>query len=275
MYFTGKRKIVTYKPKTTFFKNFYRTLLFPVILLFSFHLYTNAQTNSYNQFSNEFQLARAINNKWAAEIWLGSAFSSTPAEDRMLKTNIQRYIFGWGHYYLSPRWKLSSSLAYFYNKDVPDIGQYYTPEYRLTVQGTYFIHKTGYTLSTRLRGEFRYMMNSDGVYEDRYRYRQSLKYLQPLNSKFLRKGVFYILAEEEIILRSYGNLFDRNRFQAGGGYLITDDLQLELTYTNEFLPRDNVNENYNVLGLTITFNNPVSNLKKRLFSDSETKNPED
>jgi len=48
------------------------------------------------------------------------------------------------HYYLSPRWKLSSSLAYYYNKDVPDIGQYFSPEYRFTLQGIYYIHKTGY-----------------------------------------------------------------------------------------------------------------------------------
>jgi hypothetical protein len=275
MYFTGKKAIVADIPKAEMFKYVWVSFILLLMVLFSFQLNTNAQTNAYNQFSNEFQLARAINDKWASEIWIGSLFSSTPSEDRMLKTNIQRYIYGWGHYYLSPRWKLSSSLAYFYNKDVPDIGQYYTPEYRLSVQGIYFIHKTGYTLSTRIRGEFRYMMNSDGVYEDRYRYRQMLKYLRPLNSKFLRKGVFYVLADEEIFLRSYGSFFDRNRFEVGGGYLITDDLQLELSYTNEYLPRDNADELYNIIALTFTFNNPVSNLKKRFTSDSEIKNSEE
>ncbi len=117
-----------------------------------------AQTESYNQWTNELQLARSINDRWAGEVYLGGVFSSTPSENRVLKTNIQRYVAAWAHYYLSPRWKLSGSFAYYYNKDVPDIGQYFSPEYRLSLQGIYYIHKTGYTLLTRMRGEFRLMM---------------------------------------------------------------------------------------------------------------------
>jgi hypothetical protein len=243
----------------------------PIMVFFVFFLSLclNAQTKSFTQWSNELQMARAINDKWAAEIWVGGAFSNTPYESRVLKTNIQRYIFGWVHYYYSARWKLSSSLAYYYNKDVPDIGQYLSPEYRLTLQGIYFIHKTGYTLTSRARAEFRYMMNEEGVYEDKYRFRQMLKYVQPLNSKFLRKGVFYAVTDDEIFLKSNGKLFDRNRFEIGGGYLITDDLQVELTYVNEFLPRDNSNELYNIISLTVSFNNPLQNLKKRLTSGSK------
>jgi len=184
---------------------------------------------------------------------------------------------GWIHYYYSPRWKISSSLAYFHNKDVPDIGQYESPEWRLSLQGTYFIHKIGYTLSTRMRGELRYIMNANGIYEDKYRYRQQLKYLKPINSKFLRQGVFYAQVNDEIFIkpkaRSKGlTFFDRNRFEIGGGYLITDDLQIELTYVNEFLPRDVVNELYHVLSLTISFNNPLENLRKRFSSEPEETN---
>jgi len=239
-----------------------------------------AQTTSYNQFSNEFQMARAINDKWAGEAWIGSAFSSTPEENKVFKTNIQRYAFLWGHYYFSSRWKFSSSLAYYYNKDVPEIGQFYSPEWRLTLQGVYYIHKIGYTLSTRVRGELRFMMNADGVYEDKYRYRQMLKYLQPLNSNTLRKGVFYFTANDEIFLKPNAKtqgvtFFDRNRLEIGGGYLVTDDLQLELTYVNEFLPRDNGNELYNVLSLTITVNNLLPRLKNSLTSKPEEVNQEE
>jgi hypothetical protein len=253
-----------------------------VIILFILFspLSVKAQTNSYTQLGNELQFARAINDKWAAEIWLGGTFSNTPYEDKVLKTNIQRYIFGWAHYYLSPRWKLSSSLAYYYNKDVPDIGQYLSPEYRFTLQGIYYIHKTGYTLLTRMRGEFRYMMNADGVFEDKYRYRQMIKFVKPLNSQVLRQGVFYLVTTEELLLNPQAktkgvNFFDRNRFEIGGGYLITDDLQLELTYVNEFMPRDNGNDIYNIAALTVTFNNLLPNLKNRLTSkSSESKQPD-
>ncbi len=242
--------------------------IFFFLVLF-FNTSGKAQTNSYTQLGNEFQFVRAVSNKVAAEIYIGSTFSNTPTEPRILSTNIQRYLSGWVHYYYSPRWKLSSSLAYYYNKDVPDIGQYFSPEWRLSLQGMYYIHKTGYTLVTRMRGEFRYMMNSEGVYEDKYRYRQMIRFTKPINGKVLRKGIVYFTTSEELLFKPAAKttgvtFFDRNRFEIGGGYLVTDDLQLELTYVNEFVPRDNVNELYNVISFTATFNNPLTNLKKRI-----------
>jgi hypothetical protein len=230
-----------------------------------------AQTKKYNQLGNEFQFVRAIDEKLAAEIYFGSTFSNTPTNSKVLSTNIQRYLSGWVHYYYTPRWKFSGSLAYYYNKDVPDIGQYFSPEWRLCLQGTYYFHKTGYTLLTRMRGEIRYMMNQEGVYEDKYRYRQMIRYIKPVNGKVLRKGIFYFVTSEELLFKpdakSTGiTFFDRNRFELGGGYLVTDDFQLELTYVNEFLPRDNENELYNVLSFTATFNNPLMNLKKHISS---------
>jgi hypothetical protein len=239
-----------------------------------------AQNSSYGQLANELQLARAINDKWAGEVWLGGTFSNTPSEPRVLSTNIQRYFFIWAHYYLSPRWKLSSSLAYYYNKDVPDIGQYFSPEYRFTLQGMYYFNKIGYTLATRMRGELRYIMNAEGVFEDKYRYRQMIKFVKPINSKMLRQGVFYFLTTEELLFKPEAktkgvNFFDRNRFDIGGGYQITDDLAVELAYLNEFVPRDKGNEVYNVLEFTITFNNPLPNLRKRIFPKSSQGSQQD
>jgi hypothetical protein len=232
-----------------------------------------AQNKSYNQLCNEFQFARTLTDKWSLELWLGSTFSSTPNESTVLKTNIQRYVFAWANYYLTPRWKLSSSLAYLYNKDVPDIGQYLSPEWRLTLQGIYYIHKTRYTLSTRMRAEVRYIRNADSVFEFKYRYRQQLKFMIPLNSRIFRKGVFYVLSTEELMFKPNAKstgvtFFDRNRFEVGGGYLITDDIQIEATYVNEFMPRDDGNEIYNCLALTFTFNNLLTNLKSAIFPRS-------
>jgi hypothetical protein len=246
-------------------------LLVPLMMILPCRL--KAQTKSYNQLANEFQFGRSINDKWAAEVWFGSAFSSTPNESRVLKTNIQRYFFVWGHYYLSPRWKLSSSIAYYYNKDVPDIGQYFSPEWRLSLQAIYFFHKTRYTLSTRSRVELRYIMNADSVFEFKFRYRQMLKFMIPLNSRVFRKGVFYAMTTEELLFKPDAKttgvtFFDRNRFEIGGGYFITDDIQVELTYVNEFLPRDGGNEIYNCASFTFTFNNLLINLKKKIFPKS-------
>jgi hypothetical protein len=241
-----------------------------VLFLLLIALHTNGQTEKYSQLCNELQFARAINDKWAGELWLGGAFSNTPNENQVLKTNIQRYFFTWVHYYYSPKWKLSGSFAYFYNKDVPDIGQYYSPEYRLTPQGIYYFHKTGYTLTTKLRGELRYFMNADSVFEFKVRYRQMVKYVKPLNSKFLREGVAYLVAQEEVLFKPDAktkgiDFFDRNRFEIGGGYLITDDIQVEAMYLNEFVPRDNGNTIYNALELTITYNNLFPRLKDRIL----------
>lgn len=263
---------------TLLMDNFALAMLTFFIFFLSF--FVNAQTRSYSQLGNEFQIVRAINDKLAAEVYFGGTFSNTPSDKNVLSTNIQRYISGWMHYYYSPRWKFSSSLAYYYNKDVPDIGQYFSPEWRLSLQGTYYLNKTGFSLLTRMRGEFRLMMNEDGVYEDKYRYRQMLKYMKPVNGKVLRKGVVYFVTSEELLFKPSAKttgvpFFDRNRFEIGGGYLVTDNIQFELTYINEFVPRDNGNELYNIIAITATFNNPLSNLKNRISSLSLNAREED
>jgi hypothetical protein len=122
-----------------------------------------------------------------------------------------------------------------------------------------------------MRLEFRYIRNADEKYDDKYRYRQMIKYIKPLNSMVLRKGVFYLLSTEELFFqpntKTKGvDFFDRNRFELGGGYLITDDIQLELSYVNEFLPRDYENEMYNQICLTVTINNLLPNIRKKLTS---------
>ena len=57
----------------------------------------------------------------------------------------------------------------------------------------------------------------------------------------------------------------------GAGYLFTDDFQVELTYCNEYLPRNSGNQTTNAASLTITFNNLLRNLQKKM---KERKLPE-
>jgi hypothetical protein len=237
-----------------------RAIFFTILCLLLLSVKTSGQTDTYNQWSNEIQFARPFNDRWAGELWLGNTFSSTTNESRVFETLIQGYATVWIHYFLSSKWKFSASLSYYYNKDVPDIGQYVSPEWRLTLQPAYYFHKINYILFTRSRVEVRYMWNADSVFQFKFRFRQMLKFVKPINGKTLRQGIFYFLTSEELFFKpdakSTGiTFFDRNRFELGAGYMFTDDLQLELAYVNEFLPRDERNEMYNILTFTLTFNN--------------------
>jgi hypothetical protein len=239
-----------------------------------------SQTKTYGQFWNEIQFNRTINAKWSTELDLGSSYSSTETSSNIFENNIQRSFRVWGHYYFSPRWKISSFIAYYDNKDVPEIGQFKSPEWRFALQGIYYFHKIGYTLSTRMRLELRHMKNDDDDYENVLRYRQQIKYLQPINSKILRKGVVYALASDELYFKSGTKVtglsfFDRNRLTLGAGYLFTDDFQVELAYANEYLPRDSGNQITNAASLTVTFNNLFKNLSKKLLHKNEINTNED
>jgi hypothetical protein len=117
------------------------------------------------------------------------------------------------------------------------------------------------------------MMNSEGDFKFSWRYRQMLKFVKPLNSQVLRKGVVYLLSTEELIFKPEAktkgvNFFDRNRFDIGGGYQITDNLAVEIAYLNEFVPRDSGNDVYNVMEFTLTFNNLFPQLREKLFPRS-------
>jgi hypothetical protein len=248
-----------------------------ILVIFLITSINYGQSTTYNQFWNEIQFNRTINEKWSAELNLGAAYSSTESSSNIFQQNIQRSARVWGHYYLSPRWKLSSFIAYNYNKDVPEIGQFKSPEVRFALQGIYYFDKTGYTLSTRMRMELRHMRSEDGTYDNVLRYRQQVKYLKPINSKVLREGVVYAIASDELFFKSGTKVtglsfFDRNRLNIGAGYLFTDDIQVELTYANEYLPRDEGNQIVNAASLTVTFNNLFKNLNKKLLHKTEAAN---
>ena len=232
------------------------------------------QTTKYNQFWGEVQFNRALSEKWSTELNIGTSYSSTESSPNIFDQNTQRSLRGWAHYYLSPRWKLSSFVAFYNNKDVPEIGQFQSPEWRFALQGIYYFHKTGYTLSTRLRTELRHMKNQDDTFENVLRYRQQIKYIKPINSKVLREGVVYAIASDEIFLKSGTKVtgqsfFDRNRLNIGAGYLFTEDTQIELTYANEYLPRNDNNQIVNAVSLTLTFNNLLKNINKKILHKSE------
>jgi hypothetical protein len=145
----------------------------------------------------------------------------------------------------------------------------------MAYQAMYFFKKIPFTLNARARLEDRKIKNDDNVFEATYRLRLQLRCIYPINNKFIRQGTVYGIGSNEIMLKT-GSLiagtqfFDRNRLTLGGGYALTDDLQLELTYVNEFLPRDPNNEIVNAFQVNVCFNNLWANVKKKLFKKHES-----
>ena len=231
------------------------------------------QTN-YKQFWNEFNFTRTLKGKWSLELNLGQTWTSSPEQSSMFSYNSQLYARGWVHYHFNARWKFSFFYAYFFNRYVPEIKQKGLPEFRSAYQAIYYIHKLRYTLSTRLRIEDRHIRNDSGTFEAYYRFRTQIKLLYPINGKRIREGVFYGIGSEEFYFKTTTTLtgkefFDRSRLTLGLGYSLTDDMQAELTYVNEFLPRDSGDEIYNVVQLNFSFNNFLENLKKKFSSKKE------
>lgn len=242
------------------------------ILLFAFLFCSSAiyaQTTSYNQFSNEFSDAESIGKKWTLEFNIGQSYTSTPPyNNSMFSKASQFYIRGWAHYYLNPRWKLSYFLALFGNVEIPDIEQAKNMEIRYALQGTYYIHKLGYTLLSRFRIEDRRIQNEAKTFEAYYRLRTQLKYTQPINGKVIRKGIYYGMAADELFFKTNAAItgkefFDRNRLTVGMGYAITDDTQIELLYANEILPRPSGNQIFNSYQINVAFSDLFKKLKDK------------
>jgi hypothetical protein len=149
-------------------------------------------------------------------------------------------------------------MALFGNVSIPDIEQTKNFEIRYALQGTYYINKIGYSLLTRFRLEDRRIQNDAKTFEAYYRLRAQLKYTQPINGKVIRKGIYYSVLSDELFVKTQAALtgkdfFDRNRLTIGGGYALTDDTQIELLYSNEWLPRPTGNLVYNSYQINFSF----------------------
>ncbi len=244
-------------------------LIILTCFIYALPIGASAQLSSYGQFWNEFAFTRSIGTRWALELNLGQAWSGSESEKgNIFSHNAQLYARLWIHYYASPRWKLSYFYAYYDNKEVPEIDQRTYAELRSAFQGIYYIKKTNYTLNTRVRVEDRHVSDTNGDFEASYRFRAQLRLVYPLNGKFLRQGVYYGLASEEVFFKTASSVtgnqfFDRNRLTLGFGYNFTDDFQVELSYANEWLPRPSRSEMIHAIQLNFVFNNLWQNLSNR------------
>jgi hypothetical protein len=56
----------------------------------------------------------------------------------------------------------------------------------------------------------------------------------PLNASKLLPGTFYLNAYDEIFLNNKAPHFERNRFFAGGGYILTPVTTVQAGYVNQY-----------------------------------------
>lgn len=247
-----------------------RSCLLITVILHNSIVTIGQGTTKNTQFWNEFTFTHSLSKtKLALELNLGQTWTSTPEHKSMFATNSQLYARVWLHYYHSARWKFSTFLAYYNNKNVPEINQKKAPELRSAFQAQYFFKKVPYTLNARFRLEDRKIQNDDKTLEATYRFRLQLRCIYPFNNKFIRRKTYYGIASNEVMVKTYsylvgGQFLDRNKFTIGGGYAISDDLQLEITYVNEFMPRTPSDEVVNALQINVVFNNLIPTIKKRL-----------
>jgi hypothetical protein len=255
------------KIDSLFFRITYSNKLFLFFMLF-LHIQSFAQTEKENQFTNEYQFNRVVGKKTAIEFDLAHAYTSGINETNPFYKSSQISGRLWVHYYTHKKWKFSGSIAYLYNRDVPEITNRKSSEIRFTAQGIYYFIKKDYVLTNRLRIEDRILQNENASLDVVFRFREMVKLVYPISLTKFGKGSLYSIASEEVIFKTKGSttgegFFDRNRLTLGLGYSFSDTFQFELVYINEYLPRNTNNKQYNTISTTLIFNDLISVLRKK------------
>jgi hypothetical protein len=256
-------------PKTAIFflRINFRNRLYLFFMLFMY-FQSFAQIEKENQFTNEYQFNRVVGKNTAVEFDLGHVYTSGANETNPFYKSSQISCRLWIHYYASKKWKISGFTGYFYNQDVPEITQKKSPEIRFAAQGIYYFIKKGYVLTNRFRIEDRILQNENAGFDIVFRFREMVKLVYPISIIKFGKGSLYSIISDEVGFKTKGTttgegFFDRNRFTAGLGYSFSDTFQFELTYANEYLPRNTNDKMYNTISTTLIFNDIISVLRKK------------
>lgn len=237
-----------------------------IFLLLVAHISLYSQTDKLNQFWNEYAFTKDLSQKWALELNVGLTTTSVSDDSNIFYNLSQIYGRLWAHYQPDDRWKISFFYAYFFNKNVPELNQQEAPEIRLAAQGLYRLLKDEkWKVSLRGRIEDRHLHNEDGYYEAVMRLRLQVRTVYCFANNENTKNAFYGFASDELFFKTKSqvsgpDLFDRNRATIGLGYFLNDNIQIEISYANEIMPRDPVNQLVNAFQANITFNNFLPNL---------------
>lgn len=220
-----------------------------------------AQTDNLNQFWNEYDFTKDLSQKWVLQLDAGLVTSSTPEDSDIFHNITQFYIRPWVHYYPSEKWKVSVFYAYYSNQNVPELNQRKAPEFRTALQATYSLYQSP-QIKINLRGriEDRHIENDDHYLEAVERFRFQVKAVCPVTTFGLKTKAMYVFASDELFFKTKSqvsgpDLFDRNRASLGLGFNLIDNIQIEIAYANEIMPRDPTNKMVNAIQLKGIFNN--------------------
>ena len=253
-------------------KRIFSSLLFLLVLSATNEL-VYAQNTHATQFSNELRFARPLAQRWSGEFTFSNTWMPTPPADGLFDKYSQWSLGGWGHNYIAKRWRLSLGAFFYHKLEIGEPEQISTNELRFSGQGIYYIKKIGYTVTSRSRLEWRNLQDADDNYNTVLRLRQQVKLIVPLNAKSIRERVIYFFASDEVFFKTPSDVagdevFDRNRFDLGLGYSITNNVNVELYYTNEWVPRERSEIN-SIINLDFSFRNLLDNLRKKYFTPTE------
>jgi hypothetical protein len=237
-----------------------------LLIVSTFNLY--AQTDELNQFWNEYAFIKDLSQRWSLELNIGLTTSSVSDNGNIFYNLTQVYGRGWAHYKPDDRWKVSFFYAYFSNKNVPELNQKEAAEFRIALQGVYRVLKDGKCkLNLRARFEDRHLNNEDDYFEAVMRFRFQVRTVYCFTKNENTKNAFYGFISDELFFKTKSqisgpDLFDRNRATIGLGYFLNDNTQIEISYANEIMPREPINQLVNAIQLNIVFNNFLPNLIK-------------
>jgi hypothetical protein len=128
---------------------------------------------------------------------------------------------GFGHYYATPRIKLTAGFEYINATDVPEVNQVSSTELRQIFQAQHFIVRKRLTVFNRVRYENRFISRADQPYSYAARLRYMPKTFIALNSKVIRRKTLYLIASDEILWGSeQGRLLTSTGPQLASGIVL-------------------------------------------------------
>jgi long-subunit fatty acid transport protein len=191
------------------------------IFFLLFSITTNAQLGSWNIIN----IKANINDKW-------SLFGEAQLRSLRFYNDFHYYEYKGGvGYNLSNNFSLVGGLG---NYDTyAEGGNFKTPmvndEFRTWLQLSMKQSLNRFKFEHRYRAEQRWTING---FRNRFRYR--LQTVMPVNKKKLEKGTFYLAVWDELFFTNRAPYFERNRFFAGGGYEVNDQLAVQTGFLNQF-----------------------------------------
>ena len=229
---------------------------------------SSAQTDELNQFWNQYDFARDISQNWVLQADAGFVSSSTPDGSNMFHGITQFYVRGWIHYYRFEKWKFSAFISNYSNKNVPELNQKKSREFRSALQATYNVFESpNIKINLRARFEDRHMETDENYMEAVERLRLQVKAVCPLSTIGVKFKKMYVFASDEVFFKTKSQVsgpevFDRNRAMLGWGIAFSDDLKVEAAYANEIMPRSGTDKLVNAFQIKAVFNNMFSHLLK-------------